>query len=455
MPSSNSGRITVMALSAAASLMMAASLVAQTPPVRPNVRPTAPVPSRGASGSFDARGSGPSGTRGAGSPRRTATSGRGTRAGVACGAGGAGALHKAHAGHSSAPRDPLRRLRRAAGGRWRGHLSGGPGSVGSEPLRPGVQPVRATQERLPRSALVGDSYYYQAFALYRHGDRQNQAAARALYAQAAALLAIQAEQHRSAATLQDAAELHVRVESALASAGDSAARASVQERAQEACTDEESSIRAMALSALINMDSEAGHPDASGDRGQPGRVPGRVPGTGHLHARPTRAGSDGGPAPGRDRERFRSEVREAAVFWLSEVDQPAATEALLTIVQSTDDEEMLEGALFALAQNDDPRRKEALRQLARNANAPIDSRATALFWLAESAEDELPFLRRDLPSVRTSRNCASTSCTRPGQVDGQDATDFLREIATDPRADIDALESGRSGWVSVAPRCPT
>ena len=289
----------------------------------------------------------------------------------------------------------------------------------------------------PSSALVGDSYYYQAFALYRYGDRQNEAAARAAYEEAAALLAVQAEEHREAATRRDAAELHVRVESALAGAGDRAARAAVQERAQEACGDEESSIRAMALSALINMDSERAIPMLREI------VTNRDECLGEFRAQAIFMLAQHEPDQIVDvlldviENDPDPEVREAAVFWLSEADSPAATDALLAIVQSADEEEMLEGALFALSQKDDARAKDALRALVRRQDAPMEARAQALFWLAESAETELPFLREiygqlDDPELREHVVFAA------GQVEGQAATDFLREIATDPTADREA-----------------
>ena len=289
----------------------------------------------------------------------------------------------------------------------------------------------------PRSVMVGDSFYYQAFALYRYAANQSDMAARSSYERAAALLAAQAESHRDAATRRDADELGVRIESALASAGDSAARATVAARAQEACTDEDSGMRAMALSALINMDAREAVPllrDVVMKRGEC---------LSELRAQALFMLVQHEPADAVDllldivRDDPDEEVREAAVFWLSEVDSPEALDALLAIVASNEEEDMVEGALFALAQKDDPRAQDALRQLVRRTDASADSRAAALFWLAEGSDDALPFLREiygqlDDPELREHVMFAA------GQVDGQEATDFLRQIAVDRTADPQA-----------------
>ena len=83
------------------------------------------------------------------------------------------------------------------------------------------------------------------------------------------------------------------------------------------------------------------------------------------------------------------EVRRQAVFWLSEVDDPRAVPALEQFALQGDDENVRERAVFALSQHDDPRARQILRRVVQDANAPVNVRGRAIFWLGEegSAED--------------------------------------------------------------------
>ena len=59
-----------------------------------------------------------------------------------------------------------------------------------------------------------------------------------------------------------------------------------------------------------------------------------------------------------------AEVREQAVFWLSQVNSPTAVAALDSILRSSNDPELQEKALFALSQQDSPKATQALRAYA-------------------------------------------------------------------------------------------
>src|SRR5207248_11360910 len=89
-----------------------------------------------------------------------------------------------------------------------------------------------------------------------------------------------------------------------------------------------------------------------------------------------------------------SEVRQQAVFWLSQVPTDRAVGMLDSILRTTGDEELREKALFALSQQRSPRAGQILRSYAENATAPSDAREKAIFWLGQQHSSEnAAFLR--------------------------------------------------------------
>src|SRR5207248_1528112 len=81
------------------------------------------------------------------------------------------------------------------------------------------------------------------------------------------------------------------------------------------------------------------------------------------------------------------EVRQQAVFWLSQVPTDRAVAMLDSILRSTGDAELREKALFALSQQHSPRAGQILRTYAENANAPSEAREKAIFWLGQTGGD--------------------------------------------------------------------
>lgn len=236
------------------------------------------------------------------------------------------------------------------------------------------------RERFPSSGYVGDSYYYQAFALSRGSD---QAGLR----QAIQLLDTQARSHASAATRRDADALRVRVRASLAARGDAGAAQQIRETVgQTPCGGPEQETRMMALGALLNMDSQRALPilrevlssrDACSVELRRRAVflvaqqddPGTVDILLDLAHR--------NPDPD-------LEVRRQAVFWLSEVDGEESLEALEAILETSQDAEIQERAIFALSQHDSPRATTLLGEYARRTDAPDRLRERAIFWIGET-----------------------------------------------------------------------
>jgi hypothetical protein len=78
------------------------------------------------------------------------------------------------------------------------------------------------------------------------------------------------------------------------------------------------------------------------------------------------------------------DVREGAVFWLSQVDSERALEALEEILTSSDEPDIQERAIFAVSQHESSRSTEILQGYAEQRSAPENLRENAIFWLGQS-----------------------------------------------------------------------
>ena len=203
----------------------------------------------------------------------------------------------------------------------------------------------ALRSTYPTSGYVPDSYYWQAFALYRVGGTGG-------LKSALELLSTQKEKYPKAQSRSDAEGLRVRLESQLARQGDAAAAESVAQQASDPCKSDEQSVRLAALSALMNMNAEQAVPilkevlksrDTCSAQVRKQAV--------FLVAQKMSDESVGilldlayrNPDPD-------PEVREQAVFWLSQVHSDEAVAALQSILKNSTDEAIQEKAIFALSQ---------------------------------------------------------------------------------------------------------
>lgn len=294
----------------------------------------------------------------------------------------------------------------------------------------------------PRSGYVGDAFYFEALARSRVG-------ARAELQAALELLAAQRSAHPSAATANDARALAVRIEGQLARRGDAQAAESLVGAArgtaggaasQTACDEDDQALRATALSALLQMDPSRARPIlqdvlrgrdecSSGLRAQAvfilAQHIGEAPDDGTIDLLLDLAHRDPDPDP---------EVREAAVFWLSQTGRPEAVDALVQILASGDaSPEIAEKAIFALGQSGDPRALEVLRDYAADRSADPGLRGNAIFWLGQAGGDDATgFLRTLYPTLedRELKERVFFSIAEHGSGDG---LDWLIARALDPQ----------------------
>jgi HEAT repeat protein len=241
----------------------------------------------------------------------------------------------------------------------------------------------------PRSGYVADSYYFEALARQRAGGTRN-------LRRALELVELQADAHAAAATLEDARALRVRLEGALARAGDARAAHRIQERATAACDSEDQQLRSAALGALLQMDADRAAPllrevlrsrdECSAElRKQAVFLVAQNITPETVDVLLDLAHRDPEPDP---------EVREAAVFWLSQVPSDEALAALEALLSDSDDPKIQERAVFALSQNGSDRAVSVLRSYAERSDAPAELREQAIFWIGQRAtEDDRRYLR--------------------------------------------------------------
>lgn len=307
----------------------------------------------------------------------------------------------------------------------------------------------------PRSGYVGDTFYFEALARSRVGGQDQ-------LRTALELLTVQRREHAQAATVSDARALQVRIESELARRGDAQAAQSIMgvaqgagqgrgsnsssaSQGQVACDEEEQAMRATALSALLHLDPERARPIlqevlrtrdecAAELRAQAVFIladqGGDDPATVDLLLDLAHRNPDPDP-----------EVREAAVFWLSQTGRDEAVDALIEILRSgTADTEVAEQAIFALGQTGNPRAFETLRDFAADSDADLELREGAIFWLGQHDQGGAGFLR-SLYSSLDDADLKEGVLHSVAQSGTPEAMEWLMGRALDPQEDIEVRKT--------------
>lgn len=288
-------------------------------------------------------------------------------------------------------------------------------------FRDAAAKFREIRQRYPKSGYVADSYYYEAFALYRMSGDSN-------LKTALARLEEQAREHPEAATRGDADALTTRIQGALARGGNSEAARAITEEAASAAEapaapvavggarparpsraprparatrrgddcDDEDDIKLMALNGLMQMDAEQALPTLKKvlARRDSGSVCLRrramfivsqkqSPETADILLSAARNDPD-------------SEVRGQAIFWLSQVDSERAVPALDSILRSSPDRELQEKALFAISQQRSDRAARILRSYAEREDVDDEMRGKAIFWIGQEGGAENAAYMRSL-----------------------------------------------------------
>jgi len=288
----------------------------------------------------------------------------------------------------------------------------------------------------PRSTYTPDSYYYQAFALYRIGGESN-------LTRAVELLEQQKERHADAATNSDAQTLLLRINGELARSGNAVAAVTVVQAATAAsstscASDADDDVRTSALNALMQMDAELALPII----------------------KEVLAKKDACNAPLRRKAMFivsqlrntgekedilldiaktdtDLEVRKNAVFWLSQVNTDRAVSAIEQVLNTATDYETRKQAIFALSQNHSPRAGQILRTWAERNDGPVALRADAIFWLGQRSSAENGEYLRTLYSKLREPELKERVLFSVSQRSGSENGRWLMTIALDANESIE------------------
>jgi TolA-binding protein len=314
------------------------------------------------------------------------------------------------------------------------------------------------RDRYPRSSYVPNTYYWQAFALYRDGSEDALRTAREA-------LKAQKDKYPKASTQRDAEALLRRVQGALARLGDAEAAQETVEDADRAvprparaphtprpprapqaartaraaqCDDDDDDIRIAALNAVLQMDADRAVPLLKTVLAR------RDEGSACLRRKAVflvsqkRSDETSRILLDAVRNDPDKEVREQAVFWLSQVPGEETVAALDSILQDPkSDPEIQEKAIFALSQHRSPRAAAILRAYAERSDRPTDLREKAIFWLGQHRSAENAQFLKDLYKKLDNDDLKEKVIFSLSQMGGADNYRWLMDIALDPKENIE------------------
>ena len=296
-------------------------------------------------------------------------------------------------------------------------------------------------ERYPQSAYAGQAMYYEAYSLYRSGGDDDLSSARDRLNELKT-------RYPGIAKSSDGTTLFTRVCGELAKRGDESCARTITEKADpgsvgtttqqgRSCPsdDDEDDDRIAALNALLQMDADQAMPilkkvlerrDACSAALRRKAVflvsQKRTPETASILMNVARSDPD-------------QEVREQAVFWLSQV--PGSTGLLEQILQGNSDENIKEKALFSLSQQNEPRAQQILRDFAMRESESSDLREKAIFWLGQRRSSDNTEFLRTLYSRLTNEDLKEKILFSLSQQKGVGNDQWLMNIALNPKEDIE------------------
>lgn len=327
---------------------------------------------------------------------------------------------------------------------------------------------RSIRDRYPRSTYVANTYYWQAFALYRAGS----------LSEAREALRTQARRYPNATTRRDAEVLLRRVQGELGRQGDAdaaaalaadvdvivppvaAAPAQTPQPAQppqpaiagapragrgvdragsrDRCDDDDDDIRIAALNAVLQMDADRAVPLLKTVLAR------RDDGSACLRRKAVflvsqkRSDETSRILLDAVRNDPDKEVREQAVFWLSQVPGDETVAALDSILQDTKaDPEIQDKAIFALSQHRSPRAAQILCTYSGRRDRPAELREKSIFWLGQRRSAENQQCLRDLYRSLDTDELKEKVIFSVSQMGGTDNYRWLMDIALNQRENIE------------------
>ena len=313
-------------------------------------------------------------------------------------------------------------------------------------------------ERYPQSAYAGQSLYYEAFSLYRSGGDDDLRTARSRLDQLK-------EKYPTVAK-SDGANLLTRICGELAKRGDESCTQSIQRIADPGndvtngtrnvpsqgrrcpSEDDDDDDRIAALNALLQMDADRAMPILQQVLARRDACSAGLRRKAVFLVSQKRTDQTANILMNVARNDPDQEVREQAVFWLSQV--PGSTGLLEEILKGNADENIKEKALFSLSQQSEPRAQQILRDFAMRERESADLREKAIFWLGQRrSADNTEFLR-SLYSRLTNEDLKEKILFSLSQQKGSGNEQWLMSIVVNPKEDIELRKkalfwAGQSG----------
>ncbi|HEY7567557.1 MAG TPA: HEAT repeat domain-containing protein [Gemmatimonadaceae bacterium] len=303
----------------------------------------------------------------------------------------------------------------------------------------------------PKSERAPEALYFQAFALFRIGDRQELKLAQTA-------LERLSERYPDASQRGDANSLRMRICGELAKRGDEACASEVTSSATASSSanpsssasssstaaqagrcpdpDDEDDERIMALNALLQMDAERALPILE-------RIMGRRDQCAHvLRRKAVFLISQKSSSRAADilikaiREDPDDEVRKQAVFWLAQTRDPRVPGVLRDLIRSSS-RDLQKNAVFSLSQLGGGEGNAALRDLAGSDNTPEEIRSESIFWLGQKSSSENGQFLRDLFKRVRSSELKDKIIFSLSQQHGTGSEQWLLDIANDQSESIE------------------
>ncbi len=238
-----------------------------------------------------------------------------------------------------------------------------------------------------KSEYAADAMYWYSYAMLKLDGRANLRNARAQLEQA--------KNTYSRRELNDDTDaLYQRIQSRLASIGDSDAAEWVSEQSEKIGEDrdlDDMETKIYALEGLMNMNEERALPILkkvlSDRRDSHARL--REKAMFLLSQHQSEESVD--ILMDSAKNDPNAEVREKAVFWMSQTQSPRVTKFLEELALNNGDQQIQEKAIFALSQHNSDGSSEILRRIAKDPNVAHELRAKSIFWLGQR-KDTGPFL---------------------------------------------------------------
>lgn len=263
-------------------------------------------------------------------------------------------------------------------------------ALNRERYKQAVRHFERIHERYPQSVYADDALYWHAFALYQLAVNRRGGDADDLQ-EAVELLERRRDRYPDAGTTREAEALTARLLAQLALQGDPGATVRTHEQAEDG---DDEDLRIIALNALLQMNSRRAVPilrrilverrDETSSELRERAVfvlsQKRTDETAEILLDVVRNDPDG-------------EIRAQAVFWLSQVPGEEAVDVLEAILRTSEDEAVQEKAIFALSQHRSKRCARILEEYAVDASKPERLRENAIFWIGQrSSENDFEFL---------------------------------------------------------------